>query len=191
MSKFCPILNRKVVYLDCLECDDKQCENQKTKNTHKGENDMPIARMLTEKEVKEIREKYPSGTNIRLHHMDDPYPILDGMLGTVDFVDDGGNIWMKWLNGSTLALSAEVDDFEIIHPIKVTLEWDNETKLKKVFQRKSEAIVYVAEANTTCKEKKWFKPKVIYEDATITELAEEDTKLAEKIAKAGDGVDKG
>ena len=37
MAKFCPILNRIVVYMTCLECDDKQCEKQatlsKTENT--------------------------------------------------------------------------------------------------------------------------------------------------------------
>lgn len=38
MAKFCPILNRKVVYLDCLECDDKQCKNPKTtQKEEKGE----------------------------------------------------------------------------------------------------------------------------------------------------------
>ena len=26
MSKFCPIQNRKVVYLDCQECEDRACE---------------------------------------------------------------------------------------------------------------------------------------------------------------------
>ncbi len=29
MSKFCPILNEKVVYLECLECEDKECETLK------------------------------------------------------------------------------------------------------------------------------------------------------------------
>ena len=27
MSKYCPLLERNVVYLDCLECEDKICEN--------------------------------------------------------------------------------------------------------------------------------------------------------------------
>jgi hypothetical protein len=26
MSKYCPILERNVVYLDCLDCDEKLCE---------------------------------------------------------------------------------------------------------------------------------------------------------------------
>lgn len=37
MAKYCPILDRKVVYLDCLECDDKQCENSKQKQENKEE----------------------------------------------------------------------------------------------------------------------------------------------------------
>ena len=28
MAKYCPILKRKVVYLDCLECETKECEKQ-------------------------------------------------------------------------------------------------------------------------------------------------------------------
>ena len=32
MSKYCPILNVKVVYLECLECDDKACMHVKSEN---------------------------------------------------------------------------------------------------------------------------------------------------------------
>lgn len=28
MAKYCPILKRNVVYLDCLECEDKLCEKE-------------------------------------------------------------------------------------------------------------------------------------------------------------------
>lgn len=27
MSKYCPIINGKVVYLECLECEDKKCRD--------------------------------------------------------------------------------------------------------------------------------------------------------------------
>ena len=30
MSRYCPIVDRKVVYLDCLECDDRVCEKGPT-----------------------------------------------------------------------------------------------------------------------------------------------------------------
>lgn len=39
MSKYCPILNRKVVYLDCLECDEKICQKEtmdQSKTNHIG-----------------------------------------------------------------------------------------------------------------------------------------------------------
>lgn len=51
--------------------------------------------------------------------MDDPYhPVNDGALGTVDHVDDAGQIHMKWDNGGGLALVPEEDDFEIIETVQ-------------------------------------------------------------------------
>ncbi len=65
--------------------------------------------------VEAIREKYQSGTRIRLIRMDDPYaPIGPGTCGTVDFVDDAGQIHMCWDNGRTLAIIPETDIFEIV-----------------------------------------------------------------------------
>ena len=47
--------------------------------------------------AKENRAKYPPGTRILLLGMDDPHhPVPPGTRGTVDHVDDGGNIHMKW-----------------------------------------------------------------------------------------------
>ena len=53
MAKFCPILNRKVVYLDCLECDDKQCEHPKikTKQEEKGEQNKCHSTMATQEQT--------------------------------------------------------------------------------------------------------------------------------------------
>ena len=60
---------------------------------------------MERKMVNFIREQYPPGTRIRLNAMDDPYhPILPGTEGEVDFVDDEGQIFMKWDNGRTLPL---------------------------------------------------------------------------------------
>ena len=39
-----------------------------------------------------------------------------GTEGTVDFVDDGCNIHMKWDNGRTLALLPDQDHFKVIEP---------------------------------------------------------------------------
>ena len=59
--------------------------------------------MMDRKMVNFIKEQYPPGTRIRLNAMDDPYhPILPGTEGEVDFVDDKGQIFMKWDNGRTL-----------------------------------------------------------------------------------------
>ncbi len=47
--------------------------------------------------------------------MNDPFaPIPDGTIGEVQYVDDAGNIHMKWQNGRTLSLIDGVDDFEVI-----------------------------------------------------------------------------
>ena len=61
-----------------------------------------------------MRILYPNGTRIKLIKMNDPYPLPSGILGTVDYVDDDGNIQMKWDNGSSLALIYNVDKFSIV-----------------------------------------------------------------------------
>ena len=69
--------------------------------------------------VDAIKEMYPKGTRIELIHMDDPYaPVPLGTKGTVEFVDDMGQISMKWDNGRTLALIPEIDEFKIIKEVK-------------------------------------------------------------------------
>ena len=61
-----------------------------------------------------MKTKYPVGTRIKLIHMDDPFAVPDGTKGTVAYVDDAGQIHMRWDNGRTLALVEGVDDFEVI-----------------------------------------------------------------------------
>lgn len=62
-----------------------------------------------------IKAMYPEGTRIELINMDDPYaPVPAGTKGTVEFVDDMGQIAMRWDNSRTLALIPEVDEFKII-----------------------------------------------------------------------------
>lgn len=64
-------------------------------------------------EVEELRLMYPVGTRIRLIHMDDPYTHLrPGDMGTVQYVDDAGQIHMSWDYRSSLALIPSVDQFE-------------------------------------------------------------------------------
>ena len=73
--------------------------------------------------VKFIKEQYPPGTRIRLNSMDDPcLPSAPGTEGEVDFVDDIGQLHMKWDNGRTLALVPGEDSFSILPPKLTTLK---------------------------------------------------------------------
>ena len=78
---------------------------------------------MDRKMVNFIKEQYPPGTRIRLNSMEDPYhPILPGTEGEVDFVDDEGQIFMKWDNGRTLPLAPGEDSFTVLSPKLTTLK---------------------------------------------------------------------
>lgn len=79
--------------------------------------------MMDRKMVNFIKEQYPPGTRIRLNSMDDPWhPIPAGMEGEVGFVDDAGQIFMKWDNGRTLPLAPGEDSFTVLPPKLTTLK---------------------------------------------------------------------
>ncbi len=61
-----------------------------------------------------LKEYYKPGMKLRLIEMKDDHPVKPGTVGTVQGVDDIGNILMKWSNGSTLSLIPKVDKFEEI-----------------------------------------------------------------------------
>lgn len=61
--------------------------------------------------VARLREEYPKGTRVRLVVMDDAFAPAPGTLGTVEMVDDVGQIHVAWENGSHLALIPGVDSF--------------------------------------------------------------------------------
>lgn len=67
----------------------------------------------TQKEVDEIRRRYPVGTRIELEYMDER-DMPPGLKGIVDHVDDQGQLHMTWENGRSLALVPGVDDFCIL-----------------------------------------------------------------------------
>ena len=78
---------------------------------------------MDRKMVNFIKEQYPPGTRIRLNSMEDPYhPILPGTEGEVDFVDDKGQIFMKWDNGRTLPLVPGEDSFTVLPPKLTSLK---------------------------------------------------------------------
>lgn len=70
-----------------------------------------INRELTPKEIAETRLNFPPDTRIELVHMEDNWAVPSGTRGTVDYVDDAGQIHMKWDNGRTLAIVPQVDKF--------------------------------------------------------------------------------
>ena len=78
---------------------------------------------MDRKMVSFIKERYPSGTRIRLNSMEDPYaPIAPGTEGVVDFVDDIGTIHIKWNNGRSLGIVPGEDSFSVLPPKLTTLK---------------------------------------------------------------------
>ncbi len=63
--------------------------------------------------AKYIREDYPKGTKVILEHMEGENDMPSGLAGTVQFVDDIGQIHVKWENGRSLALNVEKDTFRV------------------------------------------------------------------------------
>lgn len=69
-------------------------------------------RMPTEKEIARTRTLYPAGTRVELIDMDDPFATLkEGDQGTVEMIDDLGQIHVRWDTGSGLALIPGIDRF--------------------------------------------------------------------------------
>ena len=58
-----------------------------------------------------LRKMYPVGCKVELRFMDDPQAPPSGTKGEVMFVDDIGQIHVKWETGSSLALIPSVDSF--------------------------------------------------------------------------------
>lgn len=64
------------------------------------------------------KRMYPKGTRIKLINMNDSQPVPSGTIGTVERIDDLGQIHMKWDNGRTLALVTGEDEFEVVEQVK-------------------------------------------------------------------------
>ena len=62
-------------------------------------------------ELERMRKSYKPGTRIELVHMEDEprSDMVSGLRGTVEGVDDAGNIMVRWDNGSGLSLAYGAD----------------------------------------------------------------------------------
>lgn len=70
--------------------------------------------MTSSEKLKQLRDTYKAGVRVRLINMYDEPQMAKGLEGTVEDVDDIGQIHVKWDSGSTLALIVGADLFEII-----------------------------------------------------------------------------
>lgn len=69
---------------------------------------------MNRKDIETVQSKYPVGTQVRLISMSGEPQMKCGLIGEVFFVDDIGQIHVKWENGSTLALNIDVDEFDVL-----------------------------------------------------------------------------
>ena len=63
-------------------------------------------------ELEKLRKEYPAGTRVELIRLDDPYRTIPaGTIGTVEFVDDAGQIHTVWEDNGSLALISGEDEW--------------------------------------------------------------------------------
>ena len=55
---------------------------------------------------------YKPGDRIRLIYMEDSQAVPAETCGTIDYIDDIGQLYMKWDNGRTLAVNLDEDIIE-------------------------------------------------------------------------------
>ena len=71
--------------------------------------------MIDREKVERIKKQYPEGTRICLDCMGpDPHRMSDGSIGTVDFVDDMGTLFVNFDNGRIMGVVPKADQFHVI-----------------------------------------------------------------------------
>lgn len=64
--------------------------------------------------IKLLKELLPANTKIKLIEMNDPQAPEPGTIGTIQAIDDIGNIKVKWENNTSLSLIYNIDKYEIL-----------------------------------------------------------------------------
>lgn len=84
---------------------------------------------------------YQKGMRIRLNYMEGESDMPSGLKGTVQHVDDIGQIHMKWDNGRTLALNSDKDSFSIIsRTFTIPVRFTGRVMMSVVADSEEEAI---------------------------------------------------
>ena len=66
------------------------------------------------RQAERVKQQFPKGTRIQLDSMAGEPDMPPGLKGEVAFVDDIGQIHMKWENGRSLALNVDEDSFTVL-----------------------------------------------------------------------------
>lgn len=124
---------------------------------------------MNENPIKYIKETYQPGMRIRLVSMHNEPQMPSKLMGTVDFIDDIGQIHTAWENGSMLALNFDVDKFiafkgptasEYLYE-KLSLNKDTKTFYRKDSENyKADAVVEI-DNETLIREAELYMEKTI------------------------------
>lgn len=91
-------------------------------------------RIYNQKQVEQLRKRYPEGTRLCLDFMDEA-GMPSGLQGTVAFIDDAGQIHMHWENGRSLALIPGEDSFHRVDGSAKEVSKDKKVKKEQSLQR--------------------------------------------------------
>lgn len=91
-------------------------------------------RIYNQKQVEQLRNRYPKGTRLCLDSMDEA-GMPPGLQGAVEFVDDAGQIHMHWENGRSLALIPGEDSFHRVDGPAKEVQKSEKAKKERSLQR--------------------------------------------------------